>query len=199
MTHIKCSKCGLNNWDGAQVCERCGVTLDFSQPEPVTTPTAQPDFPVLLTLGGSATTHSKTMKAIVAVIITLAVGGGAWAVYIKNRGKEAAGKRRQLVERTVDERTRDAVLSCLAQPGFVGTKVSEQVLGRVHFELLQVSDKEVYFSAPAPEKIGQTFESLVARFIIDPKRIVMAHDDAGRLRLVKYSLLRSDEKNVFFK
>src|SRR6185369_14962558 len=76
---------------------------------------------------------------------------------------------------------------------------SEQVLGHVHFELLQVSDKEVYFSAPAPEKIGQTFESLVARFIIDPKRIVMAQDDAGRFRLGKYSLLRSDEKNVFFK
>src|SRR6185503_6166070 len=117
MTHIKCSQCGLNNWDGAQVCERCGVplnhsqSLDQSQPEPVPTPPTKPDFPVLLTLGGSATTHSKTMKAIVAVIITLAVGGGAWAVYVKSRGKET-GKRRQLVERSVDERTRDAVLSC---------------------------------------------------------------------------------------
>src|SRR4029079_9945074 len=156
------SKCGLNNWEGAHVCDRCGVSLD-TQPEPVTTPTAQPDFPVLLTLGGSATTHSKTMKVIVAVIITLAVGGGAWAVYVKTRGKEATRKRKQLVERTVDERTRDAVLSCLAQPGFVGTKVSEQVLGPVHLEMWQVPDKEIYFSAPAPEKLGEAFESIVAR------------------------------------
>jgi hypothetical protein len=136
---------------------------------------------------------------ILAVVIALALGGGAWAIYRRSVNSAAAGKRRQLVERTADERTRDAVLSCLAQPGFVGTKVSEQVLGRAHLELLQVSDKEVYFSAPAPEKIGEPFESLVARFIIDPKRIVMAQDDAGRLRLGKYSLLRSEDKNVFFK
>ena len=204
MTHIKCSQCGLNNWGGAQVCERCGASLDHSQsldsqPETVTTPPTQPDFPVLLTLGGSATTHSKTMKAIVAVIITLAVGGGAWAVYVKSRGKEAAGKRRQLVERTVDERTRDAVLSCLAQPGFVGTKVSEQVLGPVHLEMWQVPDKEVYFSAPAPEKLGEAFESIVARFVVDSKRIVMAEDDGGRLRLGKYSLQRSPDKDLLFK
>src|SRR4026209_452117 len=109
---------------------------------------------------------------ILAVIIKLAVGGGAWAVY-KSRGKEATTQRKHLVERTVDERTRDTVLSCLAYPGFVGTKVSDQVLGPVHLELLQVSDKEVYFSAPAPEKTGEAFESIAARFIIDPKRIVM--------------------------
>jgi hypothetical protein len=175
-------------------------SLDQSQPEPVPTPPTKPDFPVLLTLGGSATTHSKTMKAIVAVIITLVVGGGAWAVYIKNRGREAAGKRKQLVERSVDERTRDAVLSCLAQPGFVGTKVSEQVLGPVHLEMWQVPDREVYFSAPALEKTGEAFESIIARFVIDSKRVVMAEDDgAGRLRLGKYSLLRSADKHLFFK
>ena len=204
MTHIKCSQCGLNNCGDAQVCERCGATVDHSQsldsqPLAVTTPTAQPDFPVLLTLGGSATTLSKTMKVIVAVIITLAVGGGAWAVYVKTRGKEATRKRKQLVERTVDERTRDAVLSCLAQPGFVGTKVSEQVLGPVHLEMWQVPDKEIYFSAPAPEKLGEAFESIVARFVIDSKRIDMAQDDGGRLRLGKYSLLRSPDKDRFFK
>lgn len=202
MTHKKCSQCGLNNWHGAEVCERCGVSLD--QPEPVTTPPARPDFPLLLTLGGEAPAHSRTWKVIVAAIITLAVGGGAWAVYMRSavssRGKEATGKRKQLVERTVDERTRDAVLSCLAQPGFVGTKVSEQVLGLVHLEMLQVSEKEVYFSGPAPEKVGEAFESMVARFVIDSKRIVMAEDDgAGRLRVGKYSLLRSADKHLFFK
>lgn len=157
------------------------------------------EIPVFLTLGGEPPARSGAWKVILAVVIALAVGGGAWAVYRTSVNSKAAGKRKQLVERTADERTRDAVLSCLAQPGFVGTKVSEQVLGRVHFELLQVSDKEVYFSAPAAEKVGEPLESLVARFIIDPKRIVMAQDDAGRLRLGKYSLLRSEEKNVFFK
>jgi len=173
--------------------------LDSGQTEPVITARSQPEIPLFLTVGGEAPARSRRWKVILAVVIALAVGGGAWAVYRRSVNSAAAGKRRQLVERTADERTRDAVLSCLAQPGFVGTKVSEQVLGAVHFELLQVSDKEVYFSAPAPEKTGQTVESLVARFVIDPKRIVMAQDDAGRLRLGKYSLLRSETKNVFFK
>lgn len=199
MTHIKCSQCGLNNWDGAEACERCGVSLDHKQPEPVMTPPARPDFPVLFTLGSEAP-RSKTWKVILAVIVMLAVGGGAWAVYrSSSTGKEATRKRKQLVERTVDERTRDALLSCLAQPGFVGTRVSEQVLGPVHLEMLQVSDKEVYFSAPAPEKLGEAFESIVARFVIDSKKIVMAEDDVGRLRLGKYSLVRTEDKHSFFK
>jgi hypothetical protein len=163
------------------------------------TPPARPEIPLFLTLGSEAPARSRTWKVILAVVIVLAVGGGAWAIYRRSVSSAAAAKPRRLVERTAAERTRDAVLSCLAQPGFVGTKVSEQVLGAVHFELLQVSDREVYFSAPAPEKTGQTVESLVARFIIDPKRIVMAQDDAGRLRLGKYSLLRTEDKNVFFK
>ena len=164
-------------------------------------PPARPDFPVLFTLGGAAPKRSRTWLVILAVIITLAVGGGSWAVYRRSaaasRGKATAKK--QLVERTVEERTRDAMLSCLAQPGFVGTKMSEQVLGPVNLEMFQVSDQEVYLSTPAPEKLGETFESLVARFIIDSKRIVMAEDDQGRLRLGKYSLLRSEEKYLFFK
>jgi hypothetical protein len=201
MTHIKCSQCGLNNWDGAEVCERCGVSLDHKQPEPVTIQSPRPDFPVLLTLSGSAPARSKTWTVIVAVIVTLAVGGGAWAVYTKViQPSRAREKRKQLVERTVDERTRDTLLSCLAQPGFVGTKVSQQVLGPVHLELWQVSDQEVYFSAPAPEKAGEALASILARFIIDSKRIVVADDDGeGRLRLGKYSLRRSAEKNLLFK
>src|SRR5215213_1885576 len=200
MTHIKCPQCSLNNWHGAEVCERCGVSLDHSQSECVTTAPVRPDFPVLVTLGGVAPARSTTWTVLVAVIITLAVGSGAWAVYRRlaqsNQGKE---KRKQLVERTVDERTRDTLLSCLAQPGFVGTKVSQQVLGPVHLELWQVSDKEVYFSAPAPEKLSESFESIVTRFIIDSKRIVMADDDGSRLRLGKYSLLRSANKHLLFK
>lgn len=203
MTHIKCSQCGLNNWDGAEVCERCGVSLHSKQPEAVATPQSRPEFPVLLTLERQSSPRSRTWMLIVTVIVTLAVGGGAWAVYRQNlrlsRGKETTG-RRQLVERTVDERTRDALLSCLAQPGFVGTKVSEQVLGPAHLEMLQVSDQEVYFSAPSPEKTGDAFEAITARFIIDSGRITMGSDDGdGRLRLGKYSLIRSTDKHFFFK
>ncbi|HET6976342.1 MAG TPA: hypothetical protein VFI24_08465 [Pyrinomonadaceae bacterium] len=159
---------------------------------------------MFLTLGGETPTRSRTWKVITAAVITLVVGGGAWAVYrttaASSRAKERTEKRKLLDERTVDERTRDAVLSCLAQPGFVGTKVSEQVLGHMHLELLQVSDREVYFSGPAPEKVGETFESMIARFVNDSKRIVMAQDDGeGRLRLGKYSLLRSADKDFLFK
>jgi len=198
MTHLKCFQCGLNNAPGVEVCERCGASFEPSQPEPVTTAPAQPDVPVFLSYGSAAPARSKTWMVILAVVIVLAVAVGAGVVY-RSRSKAATGKRRLLVERTADERTRDAVLSCLAYPGFAGTKVAEQVLGPVHFELLQMTDKEVYFSAPAPEKVGATFESLVGRFIIDAKRIVMAQDDEGRLRLGKYSLQRSAEKDVFFK
>ena len=199
MTHLKCFQCGLNNWQGVEVCERGGAPLEPGQPEPVITAPAKPDVPGFLTLGSAAPARSRTWKVILAVVIALAVGVGAWVVY-RSRSRAATGKRRQLVERTVDERTRDAVLSCLAQPGFVGTKISEQVLGAVHLEFVQVSDKEVYFSAPAPEQAGEAFESQVARFTIDSKRIVMAEDDGkGRLRLGKYSLIPSETKHLFFK
>jgi len=41
---------------------------------------------------------------------------------------------------------------------------------------------------------------MIARFLIDPKRIVIAEDDgSGRLRLGKYSLLRSEDKPLLFK
>ena len=105
MTHLKCSQCGLNNSDDATVCERCGVALGS---EPVTTPPAPPDFPDLFTFGTEPPKHSRKLKVILAVVITLAVGGGGWALYMKSanssRGREA--KRRQLVERTADERKR---------------------------------------------------------------------------------------------
>lgn len=203
MTPIKCSQCGLNNVEGTEACERCGVALVHNYAARVVTPTERPDFPVLLTFVSDAPARSKKWKVLAAIIVTLAVSAGAWALYTRNaqssRGKERAGNRKRLDERTVAERTRDALLSCLAQPGFVGTKVSEQVLGSVQLEMVQVSDREVYFSAPAPEKLGQPFESIVARFIIDSKQIVMAEDDAGRLRLGNYSLLRSEDKYLFFK
>src|ERR1044072_4591966 len=129
MTHIKCSQCDLHNGHGAQVCEHCGMPLDQTHAE-------RPDFPILF--GGEAPRRSRTWKIILSAVIMLVIGGGAWAVYKSNssRAKEAAGKRKPArAERTADERTRDAVLSCLAYPGFVGTKVSEQVLGPVHLEL----------------------------------------------------------------
>ena len=78
--------------------------------------------------------------------------------------------------------------------------MSEQVLGSVRLELLQVPNREVYFSAPSPDLTGETFDVTVARFVVDQQRVVLAQDDGtGRLRLGDYSLRRSEEKHFFFK
>ena len=201
MTHIKCPHCGLVNWPNAEVCERCAAPLERSQPETPAEPSVRSDFPILTY--GSESRGSKVWKLIVAVIAVLAVGGAAWVIWYK-RGissrRSSSEARKQFVPPTLEERTRDAMLACLAQPGFVGSKLGEQVLGRVKLELLQVPDREVYFSTPAPETVDQEFESMIVPFLIDPKRIVKAEDDGtGRLRLGKYSLLRSDDKHFFFK
>jgi len=46
------------------------------------------------------------------------------------------------------------LLSYLAQPGFAGERLAEQVLGPARLELLQLSDREVYFAVPgAPQAI----------------------------------------------
>jgi len=92
------------------------------------------------------------------------------------------------------------MLAYLTQPGFAGTKVGKQVLGHVRLEMLYVPDREVYFSAPGPDLAGESFDSMVARFIIDPKRIEIAPDDGtGRLRVGKYSVVESADRQVFFK
>lgn len=200
MTHIKCSHCGLINWPNAEVCERCGGVFNHNDPAP------PPDLP-MLTFGSDRPTGSRTLKVILILAISgLILGGATWAIY-KGRGAnssqasaEAMRKQKPSTPPTLDERTRDSLLAYLTQPGFVGTKIVEQVLGPVHLEMLHVPDQEVYFSSPAPETVGETFESMAARFIIDPKRVVLAEDDgSGRLRLGKYSLLQSAEKHLFFK
>ena len=66
MTHLKCSQCGLNNWQGAEVCERCGAPFNHHQPEPVMT---RRDVPAFLTLGGEAPARSRTWKVILAVVL----------------------------------------------------------------------------------------------------------------------------------
>ena len=213
MTPVKCLHCGLINWPGAEVCDRCGTQLQAGEPEtqtpePIqpepetpTPPPVQPDFPAL-TFANDVSTGSRTLKLVLVVLFALVVGGAGWAVWYKQRAnsRRSSTQAKQFVPPTVEERTRDAVLSCLAQPGFVGTKVVEQVLGKARLELVQVSDREVYFSTPAPEKAGEAFESMIARFIIDPKRIVNAENDGtGRLRLGKYSLLQTEEQHLFFK
>ena len=201
MTHIKCSHCGLINWPGTEVCERCATQLQLSMPAIPASEPMRPDTP-MLTFGTDVSSGSRTLKLVLLVVVVLIVGGASWVLYKRNttsrRTSTAATAR--LVPPTLDERTRDAVLSCLAQPGFVGTKLVEQVLGKARLELLQVSDREVYFSTPAPEKAGEAFESMIARFVIDQKRIELAQNDgAGRLRLGKYSLLQFEDKHAFFK
>lgn len=202
MTHIKCSHCDLINWPGADVCDRCGAQLQSSEPEPQAAQPVRPDLP-MLTFGTDVSTGSKTVKLVLIVVVALILGGAGWAIWYKqgiSSRRSSTEAKKQFVPPTLEERTRNAVLSCLAHPGFVGTKVVEQVLGRVKLELVQVSDREVYFSTPEPEKAGEAFESMIARFIVDPKQIVNAEDDGtGRLRLGKYSLVRSEEKHLFFK
>lgn len=164
----------------------------------------RPDFPEL-TFGGNITSGSRTWKPVLAAVVVALLCGAALVVYkvsvdSHRPGTVLSSMRMRLVGPSMDESTRYTLLSYLAQPGIAGTGVSEQVLGHVRLELLQVSDREVYFSAPAPSLSGETFEATVARLVIDPKRVVTAQDDlGGRMRLGGYSLLRTTEKSFFFK
>jgi hypothetical protein len=218
MSNTKCPRCGLNNWSSDEACERCGLPLaggepevrepeegatevraaEFRESEARESEAARPDFPTL-TFGSDVQSGSRTLKLILVVVFAVALCGAGWAFY-KLRGGMAGAMRRDLVPRSLDERTRDTVLSYLAQPGFAGERVAEQVLGPARLEILQLPDREVYFSVPPPDQTGQTFEAIVARFVIDRQRVVLAEDDGtGRLRLGKYSLRRSANKDVFFK
>lgn len=159
-----------------------------------------------LTFGGNLTSGSSTWKPVLAAVaVALLVGAGLviYKVSIDSyrQGTLLSSMRMRLVGPSMDENTRYTLLSYLAQPGIAGTGVSEQVLGHVRLELVQLSDREVYFSAPAPSLSGETFEAVVARLVVDPKRIVTAQDDdlGGRMRLGTYSLLRTTEKSFFFK
>jgi hypothetical protein len=128
----------------------------------------------------------------------------AWVVYKQNASSRRASNtrpaRKILPPPTVEERTRETMLAYLTQPGFAGTKVVAQVLGPVRLEMLYVPDREVYFSAPAPEQVGEPFETMVGHFVSDPKRIEIAKDDGtGQLHVGRYSLRQSADKQVFFK
>jgi hypothetical protein len=208
MNNTKCPGCGLVNWSTPEVCERCGLPLggggaEERAPEPAPKP-ARADFPTL-TFGGEVGTSSVTWKLALVAVLTVTLCGAGLALYkLRADSRPGAGMaealRRSLVPPSLDERTRDTMLSCLAQPGFAGTELAGQVLGPARLELLQVPAREVYFSAPESEQAGATFEAMIARFVVDPKLVVMASDDgAGRLRLGDYSLRRSAEKSFFFK
>ena len=128
------------------------------------------------------------------------VRGCMGSLHVASRFTPEDGDAEGYAPQSFDERTRNMLLSYLAQPGFAGERLAEQVLGPARLELLQLSDREVYFAVPQPDQTGQTFDAIIARFVVDPKRIVLAEDDgAGRLRLGKYSLRRSENKHYFFK
>ncbi len=198
MSQMKCPNCGLVNRSSNEVCERCGAPCNGNDANERAVESARPDFPIL-TIARDVPTGSKTWKLVLVVIFAVAVGGVAWALYTWRPDL----LRRSNLERkalSLDERTRDTLLSYLAQPGFAGERLAEQVLGPARLELLQVSDREIYFSVPQADQTGQTFDAIIARFIVDPKQIVLAEDDgAGRLRLGKYSLRRSMNKHYLFK
>ncbi len=204
MSNTKCPRCGLAGWPGAEVCERCGVPLDGGDPEARAPEAARPDFPAL-TLGRDVPTGSRTWKPVLLIFFVVALGGAALAVYkwradSGRRSVMVQAMRKEMTPPSLDERTRDVVLSYLAQPVFGGTEVVYQVLGPARLEMVQVDDREAYFSAPAPEQSGEGVEATIARFAADPKRVVLAEDDGkGRLRLGDYSLPRSTDKHFFFK
>ena len=199
MNHTKCPHCGLVNCSSNPVCERCGASCDSNDANARPQESAQPDFP-LLTIARDVPTGSKTWKLVVVVVVAIAVCGAGWALYRWRADLRRQVARKNLAPASFDERTRDTLLSYLAQPGFAGERLAEQVLGPARLELFQLSDREIYFAVPQADQTGQTFEAIIARFIVDPKRIVMAEDDgAGRLRLGKYSLHRSINKHYFFK
>lgn len=210
MGNTKCHRCGLFNWPNDVVCERCGAPLVVGgtnarapEQEERATEASRPDFPIL-TLGGD-TAGSSMWKPLLAVVFAAVLCGGGLVVYklrvdLQRPGSVLATMRKRLVGRSLDERTRDTLLSYLAQPVIAGTGMSEQVLGPVRLELLELSAREVYFSAPAPAQSGETFDAMIARVVVDPKRLVMARDDlSGYMRLGDYSLGRSTEKSFFFK
>lgn len=204
MDTTKCPRCGLVSWPSAEVCERCGAPLVGGDPEARAPEPARPDLPDL-TLGRDVPTGSGMWKWVLVIALAVALSGAAWAIY-KRRADSRRGSsmlealRKESAPPSLDERTRATVLSYLAQPVFAGERVVEQVLGPVRLEAVQLSDREVYFSSPAPDQTGEAFEAIIARFVVDPKRVVLAEDDgAGRLRLGEYTLRRSTAKHFFFK
>jgi len=203
MTHTKCPQCGLVNFATDEICERCQAPLHVNDTNAHVPQPGPPNLPGL-TFGQDVSTGSRAVKLVLVLAIALALGGGVWVLYKQyassRRESKTRATRKVLPPPTVEERTRDTMLAYLTQPGFAGTKVMSQVLGRVRLEMLHVPDREVYFSAPPPEQEGEPFENMVAHFISDPKRIEMAKDDGtGQLRVGKYSLRQSSNQHYFFK
>src|SRR5215213_390738 len=204
MTHTKCPHCGLVNSSGEQICEHCGASCNGNDANARAPESARPDLPIL-TIAREVPTGSKTWKLVLVVIFAVALSSASWALYtwradLRRRSSLEQAMRERFAPRSLDERTRNTLLSYLAQPGFAGERLAEQVLGPARLELLQVSDREIYLSVPQPDQTGQTFEAIIARFVVNPKQIVLAEDDgAGRLRLGKYSLRGSEKKHYFFK
>ena len=73
MTHLK-----AHNVDSTigTALRSAGVVASHSQSRTRSTPPPQADFPCPLTFGAEPPKGSRTLKVILAVVITLAVGGG---------------------------------------------------------------------------------------------------------------------------
>ncbi|HEX6622102.1 MAG TPA: zinc finger Ran-binding domain-containing protein, partial [Pyrinomonadaceae bacterium] len=111
MNNTKCPRCGLVNWSGDEVCERCGAPLAGGDPEARAPEAARPDTQGL-TLGSDVPTGSRTWKPVLLILVVVALGGAALAVY---KWRAGAGRRSVMVQAmrkemtppSLDERTRD--------------------------------------------------------------------------------------------
>lgn len=221
MNNAKCPRCGLVSWAVTSFCGRCGTPFSVAV---VTAPHAQPSLapPTPLVIQPRAPlpppprnappssfaheVHTGT-RPVLFVLVTLLVlgmlGAGGW---FYGRGLAA-----RVLPHPDDPysaaHVRETALEYLSQPAYAGTKLDAQLLGAAHLELLQLDDREAYFSLPLPEPPDAPVTDLIGNFIIDTKQIKVARLDGDRLRLGRYSveqsssawyLFRTPFENVYF-
>lgn len=179
---LKCPQCRwLNSSYTTATCIRCGASLS------------------------AATTSDRPLLAEPRLLIATALsvgllGGVGWWLGRPPIAPTVTPNGAQPTPATPysSEAIRDTILSYLAQPDFSGTKLEAQVLGTARLELVQLDDREVYFSLPRQEN-ASSIEALTQRFIRDPKQITVAQQEKGELRLGRYSLAQTADKWQLFK
>ncbi|MEW6731638.1 MAG: hypothetical protein AB1489_09955 [Acidobacteriota bacterium] len=153
----------------------------------------------LLTVNGDPDKHNGGKKwLVITALVLMVIGSIGVFIWFKwhNTGKQKQD--RAVLEQKLygSESIRDNILMYLAQPQFAGRIFEQQILGGAHLELLQLDEREVYFSLPAS---NQSDNKITSNFIIDEKRVEYAEKKDDQLVLGKYVLLQSEAKHSFFK